>query len=45
MTSYDTDFFSQNALMFGNNFGSNMLSNVNNDKFEEALANLTTERC
>lgn len=43
MTSYDTDFFSQNALMFGNNFGSNMLSNVNNDKFEEALANLTTE--
>lgn len=43
MTSYDTDFFSQNALMFGNNFGSNILSNVNNDKFEEALANLTTE--
>lgn len=43
MTSYDTDFFSQNALMFGNNFGSNMLSNVDNDKFEEALANLTTE--
>lgn len=43
MTSYDTDFFSQNALMFGNNFGSNMLSNVNNDKFEEALASLTTE--
>lgn len=43
MTSYDTDFFSQNALMFGNNFGSNILSNVDNDKFEEALANLTTE--
>lgn len=43
MTSYDGDFFQQGALMFGNSFGSNILSNVNNDRLEEALANLTTE--
>ena len=42
MAGYNDDFFSPSSLRFNTGFGSAIFSK-DNDRLEEALANLTTE--